>query len=112
MTVIQSINSEPFRINKYATYSFLVHENIITGKNNIFLYYMLDVSQSQWSCSLMYELTLSDQTLGLWVRITLKTWMFVCVYSVFVLSCVDSGLVTGCSPVQGVLPTVSMITKL
>jgi hypothetical protein len=35
----------------------------------------------------------------------LKAWMFVCVYSVFVLSCVGSGLVSGWSPVQGVLPT-------
>jgi hypothetical protein len=32
--------------------------------------------------------------------------MFVCVYSVFVLSCVGSGLATGRSLVQGVLPTV------
>jgi hypothetical protein len=32
--------------------------------------------------------------------------MSVCVYSVFVFSCVGSGLVTGWSPVQGVLPTV------
>jgi hypothetical protein len=32
--------------------------------------------------------------------------MDVCVYSVFVLSCVGSGLATGRLPVQGVLPTV------
>jgi hypothetical protein len=32
--------------------------------------------------------------------------MFVCVYSVFVLSSVGSGLATGGSLVQGVLPTV------
>jgi hypothetical protein len=32
--------------------------------------------------------------------------MFVWVDSVFVLSCVSSGLATGWSPVQGVLPTV------
>jgi hypothetical protein len=31
--------------------------------------------------------------------------MYVCVYSVFVLSCVDSGLATVYSPVQGFLPT-------
>jgi hypothetical protein len=39
--------------------------------------------------------------------------MDVCVYSVFVLSCVGSGLATGWSIVQGVLPTVYMckITK-
>jgi hypothetical protein len=38
-------------------------------------------------------------TLGWWVRIPLKTLMFVCVYSVFVLPCVGSGFVTGWSPV-------------
>jgi hypothetical protein len=38
--------------------------------------------------------------------------MSVCVYSVSVLPCVDSGLATGCSPVQGVLPTVHRIKKL
>jgi hypothetical protein len=32
--------------------------------------------------------------------------MFVCVYSVFVLSCVSSGLATGWSLAQGVLPIV------
>jgi hypothetical protein len=35
--------------------------------------------------------------------------MNVCVYSVFVLPCVGSGLATGWSPVQGVLPTVCKI---
>jgi hypothetical protein len=47
------------------------------------------------------------RTLGSWVRIPLEAWMFFCVYSVFVLSCVSSGLATGWSPVQGVLQTVS-----
>jgi hypothetical protein len=36
--------------------------------------------------------------------------MFVCVYSVFVLSCVSSGLATGWSLVQGVLPIVYKCT--
>jgi hypothetical protein len=39
-------------------------------------------------------------------------WMSVCVYSVFMLSCVGSGLATGWSPVRGVLPTVCRIKKL
>jgi hypothetical protein len=38
--------------------------------------------------------------------------MSVCVYSVFVLFCVGSGLATGWTPVRGVLPTVYMIKKL
>jgi hypothetical protein len=38
--------------------------------------------------------------------------MSVCVYSVYAVLCVDSGLATGGSPVQGVLPTVYRIRKL
>jgi hypothetical protein len=50
--------------------------------------------------------------LGSWVRILLKAWMCVCDYSVFVLSCVVSGLASGWSPVQEVIPTVYKIKKL
>jgi hypothetical protein len=35
------------------------------------------------------------QTLGSWARISLKTRMSVCVYSVCVFLCVGSGLATG-----------------
>jgi hypothetical protein len=49
------------------------------------------------------EMSLPARTLRSWVRIPLKAWMSVCVYSVFVLG---SGLATGWSPIQGVLPTV------
>jgi hypothetical protein len=42
-------------------------------------------------------------TLGSWVRIPLEAWISVCVYSVFVLSCVPSD---GLIPVQGTLLTV------
>jgi hypothetical protein len=35
----------------------------------------------------------------------LMAWVFVCVYSVSVLSCVGSGLASGWSPIDGVLPT-------
>jgi hypothetical protein len=63
-------------------------------------------SRSQWPSGRSYELSSLARTLGSWVRIPLKVWMYVCVYSVFVLPCVGSGLATGWSPVQGVLPTV------
>jgi hypothetical protein len=42
----------------------------------------------------VHELSSPALTLESWVRIPLKAWMLVCVYSVFV------------SPIQGVLPTV------
>jgi hypothetical protein len=38
---------------------------------------------------LKHELPSPTQTLGSWIRIPLKAWMSVCVYSVFVLSCVQ-----------------------
>jgi hypothetical protein len=62
--------------------------------------------------SLNCELCSPALTLGSWVRISLKAWMFVYVYPVFVLSCAGSGLATGWSLIQGVLPTVSRIKEL
>jgi hypothetical protein len=44
--------------------------------------------RSQWPRSLRHELSSLAQTLGLWVRIPLKAWMFIYVYSVFLLFCV------------------------
>jgi hypothetical protein len=44
-------------------------------------------SPSQWPCDLRHELSSPIRTLGSWVRIPLKVWMSVCVYSVFVLFC-------------------------
>jgi hypothetical protein len=57
---------------------------------------------SQWPRGLRHEMSLPTRTLGSWDRTPFKAWMFV-----FILClCVDSGLTTGWSPVQGILPTV------
>jgi hypothetical protein len=61
--------------------------------------------RSQPPRSLRHEPSSPARTLGSWVRIPLKAWMSVYVYSVFILSCVGSGLVAGWFPVKGVLPT-------
>jgi hypothetical protein len=53
---------------------------------------------SQWLHGLGHEMSSPARMLGSWVRIPLKAWMFVCIYSVFVLSCLGSGLATGLSP--------------
>jgi hypothetical protein len=58
-----------------------------------------------------HELSSPDRTLGAWVRIPIETWMSVCVYSVCAVLFVDCCLATGCSPVQGVLPTVKKKIK-
>jgi hypothetical protein len=65
--------------------------------------------RSQWPRGLRREMSSPARILGSWVRIPFEAWMFVYVYSVFVLG---SGLATGWSPVQGVLPTVYGIKKL
>jgi hypothetical protein len=44
---------------------------------------------SQWPRGLRHELSTPAKTLGSWVRIPLEAWLFVCIYSVFVLSCVQ-----------------------
>jgi hypothetical protein len=62
--------------------------------------------RSQWQSGLRYELFSPAQTPGSWIRISLEAWMFVRVYSVFVLLCVGSGRTMGRSHVQGVLPTM------
>jgi hypothetical protein len=63
-------------------------------------------SRSQWPRCLRHEMSSPARRLETWVRISLKAWMFVCIYSIFSLSCVGSGLTSVWSPVQGVLPTV------
>jgi hypothetical protein len=42
-----------------------------------------------------YKLPLPAQTLGSWVKIPLESFMFVCIYSEYIVRCVDSGLTAG-----------------
>jgi hypothetical protein len=76
------------------------------------VFIIFTTSRPQWPSDLRHELSSLARTLGSWVPIPLKAWMSVCVYSVCVVLCVSSGLATGWSPVQGVLPTVYRIKKL
>jgi hypothetical protein len=55
---------------------------------------------------LRHEMSSPTRTLGSCFRIPLRPWIFVYVYTMFVLSCVGSGLASGWSLIQGVLPTV------
>jgi hypothetical protein len=64
--------------------------------------------RSQWQHRLRHELSSPARTLGS----NPTPGMDVCFYSVFVLSCVGSGLATGCSPFLEVLPIVYKIKKL
>jgi hypothetical protein len=56
--------------------------------NNFFLLEVF-VRRSQWARGLRHELSSLAQTLGSWLRFPLKSWMSMCVYSVFVLFCVQ-----------------------
>jgi hypothetical protein len=57
--------------------------------------------RSQWRRSIRNEPSSTVRTLKSSLRIPLKAWMSVCVYSVFVLFCVGSGLATGWSAIKG-----------
>jgi hypothetical protein len=68
-----------------------------------------DNRRSQWPRGVRHELSSLDPPLGSWVRIPVKVWKFgVCMrlFCVCLVLCLGSGLVTGWSLVQGVLPTV------
>jgi hypothetical protein len=47
-----------------------------------------------WPRGVRHELSSVARTLGSWVLIPLKVWISACDYSLFVLSCVGSGLAT------------------
>jgi hypothetical protein len=49
----------------------------------------LVIGRSQWPPPPRHELSSPARTLGSWVQIPLEAWMSVCVYSMFVLSCVQ-----------------------
>jgi hypothetical protein len=57
--------------------------------------------RSQWPRGLRHKLSSPAQTPGSWVRIPLKAWMSVCVYSVYAVLCAGNCIATGWSPVQG-----------
>jgi uncharacterized membrane protein len=78
--------------------------NTIDSQQNIG--YLLTERGSLWPSRLRHEMPYLIPTLGAWVRIPLKVWVFVCVYYVFVLYRVGTRLATGCDPVQGVLQTL------
>jgi hypothetical protein len=65
-------------------------------------------SWSQWPRGIRHELPSPARTLGSCVRIPLKAWMSVCAFyfCVCVALCVGSGLATGWSLIQGVIPSV------
>jgi hypothetical protein len=76
------------RINiSFEDTSNFVCERHTTIRVGISYPYIYVACRSQWLRVLRHELSSPARTLGSWVRAPLQAWMFVCVYSVFVLSC-------------------------
>jgi hypothetical protein len=101
-SVDRELKSEPPELNEGALNRQRFLSNVSSKINTL-----LSTAGSWNICMLNVDLLSSlAWTLGSWVRIPLKAWMSVYVYSVFVLSCVGSDLATGWSPVRRVLPTV------
>jgi hypothetical protein len=70
-------------------------------------------SRWQWPRGLRHKLPSSAQTLASWVRIPHKEIdVCACLFCVCVVLCAGRSLVTGWSPVQGVIPTACTIKKL
>jgi hypothetical protein len=59
-------------------------ENIMEYEHIQKFAFIMIMCRSQWSRGLGHELSSLARTLGSWVRILLKAWMSVCVYSVIV----------------------------
>jgi hypothetical protein len=66
--------------------------------NKLFIWYLGNFAYHSRRAVLRQEPSSSARTLVSWVRISLRAWMSVCVYSVFMLFFVGSGLETGDPP--------------
>jgi hypothetical protein len=71
---------------------------------------LVSLGRWQWPRDLRHELSSLDRTLGSWLRIPLNHSKHGCVcmrlFCVCVVLCIGSGLATGLSLVQGVIPSV------
>jgi hypothetical protein len=56
------------------------------------------LSRSQWPRGLRHELSSPGQTLEPWVPLPLEVWIFVYIYSVFLLSCVQVAVLRRADP--------------
>jgi hypothetical protein len=59
---------------------------------------VLQACRSQWLRLLRHEMSSLAWTLESWIRIPFKAWMSVCVYSVFVLFCVQAAILRRAYP--------------
>jgi hypothetical protein len=65
------------------------------GPSPLLQFLNLHICRSQWPCDLRHELSSAARTLGSWVWIPLRAWMFgvcMCLFCVCGVLCVGSGL--------------------
>jgi hypothetical protein len=96
LSEIQNLEVPNTSANHYTTTFGTSH-----GHHNVLCSWPLPISRSQWPHVLKYEQFSLARTLRSWVGIPLEAWMFVCLFCVL-----GSGLQTGWSLVQRVLPKV------
>jgi hypothetical protein len=90
-------NTKFHNADETAIVVIILKTDVFAMLRNIFLINVHGMNQnspSQWPRGLRHKLSSLTRTLGSWVRIPLKAWLSVCIYSMFVL-CVDRGLATG-----------------
>jgi hypothetical protein len=94
---------ETFRFNLWRRRISRARNQHETGRNTLlamcsninffslffFIWWFRSLCSLQWLHGLRHELSLLARKLGSCVRISLKAWMSVCVYSVFVFFCVQ-----------------------
>jgi hypothetical protein len=96
-------SNEPLEHTLYADHDYIFVFTTVFLRHSTNIHQVHIQGRSQWPRGRKHVFSSLAGTLRSWVRITLKAWMFgTCVYSVFVLSCVGSGLTAGRSLLQGV----------
>jgi hypothetical protein len=91
----RTVTESLLRSDREASLNSLDFQEAVSPKRELFLNSSLCLvlpfkRRSRWPRGLRHEPSSPARKLGSWVRIPLKEWMdvCVCVYSVFVLSCV------------------------
>jgi hypothetical protein len=102
---LKLVPKSEFHFQQCRAFEFLHNMSTDIG----FVYYKMPVTVAARSKAWTVFLA---RTLESWVRIPFEVWISVWVYTVFVLFCAGSGLASGWSSVQGVLPTVYRIKEL
>jgi hypothetical protein len=79
----------PIRSKHHGNKTHSIEYPIESAQRKYFTHVLEGYGRSQWPRGLRHEPSSTARTLGSWVRISLKLWVPLCVYSVPVLFCVE-----------------------